>query len=286
MLLNKYLEQLNKISSHQFMKIWQLKQFKISLQNLCKGQVLLVHGFSQNLLLYSQDEVTTAHWDHEQGTLHPTVVYYVGLCGKMIKEEVIHMTNNRKHIEKTVAVFQKKTIEFLKSKKVPIVEILEWTDNAPTQYKNKNCFQRMLLMQSRSPVIFSGKTSDTHAMQACRKYEKFVKDNPIASSRRNTLVQGQRINVNTQEPNQRPLCTHLPVQCFNPTVILHIATNTLGPQGEECESKEHSRKLLQNQIKEIRTPMSKQLPHQRSCQDVRMDPCYQKLPQYEEINHH
>ena len=45
-------------------------------------------------------------------------------------------------------------------------------------------------------------TSDTHATQACRKYEKFVKDNPIASSRRNTPVQGQRITVNTQEPTQ------------------------------------------------------------------------------------
>ena len=145
MLLNKYLEQLNKISSHQFMKIWQLKQFNISLQNLCKGQVLLVHDFSQNLLLYAQDEVTAAHWDHEQVTLHPTVVYYVGPCGKMIKEEVIHMMNNRKHIDKNVADFQKKTVEFLKLKKVPTVEILEWTDNAPTQYKNKICFQRISL---------------------------------------------------------------------------------------------------------------------------------------------
>ena len=47
-------------------------------------------------------------------------------------------------------------------------------------------------------------TSDTHATQACCKYEKFVKDNPIASSRRNTpvQVQGQRITVNTQEPTQ------------------------------------------------------------------------------------
>ena len=45
---------------------------------------------------------------------------------------------------------------------------------------------------------------DTHATQACRKYEKFVKDNPIASSRRNTpiQVQGQRAAVNTQEPTQ------------------------------------------------------------------------------------
>ena len=32
--------------------------------------------------------------------------------------------------------------------------------------------------------------------------------------------------------------------------------------------------------------MLKQLPHQRSCQDVRMDPPYQKPPQYAEINYH
>ena len=40
--------------------------------------------------------------------------------------------------------------------------------------------------------------TDTYATHACRKYEKFVKDNPIASSRRNTpvQVQGQREAVN------------------------------------------------------------------------------------------
>ena len=42
-------------------------------------------------------------------------------------------------------------------------------------------------------------TMDTHTTQACCKYEKFVRDNPIASSRRNTLVQvqGQRAAVTT-----------------------------------------------------------------------------------------
>ena len=104
-------------------------------------------------------------------------------------------------------------------------------------------------------------TSDTHATQACRKYEKFVKDNPIASSRRNTPVQGQRITVNTQEPNQRPLFPHPPVQRFNPTVIPHIADKHYRPcKGRRVISREHSQKSPQNQMKEVRTPMSKQLP--------------------------
>ena len=130
--------------------------------------------------------------------------------------------------------------------------------------------------------------TDTHATQACRKYEKFVKDNPIASSRRNTPVQtqGQRATVNPQEGPQQPLFPHPPVQCYNPTVIPQIVRHSLTPQEESRESRKHSRKSPQNQIKEVRTPMSKPLPHQRSCQDVRMDPRYQKPPQYAEINYH
>ena len=131
-------------------------------------------------------------------------------------------------------------------------------------------------------------TSDTHATRACPRYEKFVRDNPIASSRRNTpvQVQGQRAAVNPQERPQQPLFPHPPVQRYNPTVIPQIAMHNLTPQEEERESREHSRKSPQNQMKEVRTPMLKQLPHQRSCQDVHMDPHYQKPPQYAEINYH
>ena len=105
-------------------------------------------------------------------------------------------------------------------------------------------------------------TSDTHATQACQKYEKFVKDNPIVSSRRNTPVQEQKIAVNIQESNQRPLFPHPPIQCFNPPVIPQIGTNTLGSQVGEHKSREHSRKSPKTQIKEVQAPMSTQLPHQ------------------------
>ena len=129
-------------------------------------------------------------------------------------------------------------------------------------------------------------TLDTHATKACQRYEKFVRDNPIASSRRNTLVQEQKIAVNVQESNQQPLFPNLPVQRFNAAVIPPPGTNNLAPRVEECESREHYQKSPQNQIRDTRVPMSAQLPHQRSCQDIRVDPCYQKPPQYAEINYH
>ena len=69
-------------------------------------------------------------------------------------------------------------------------------------------------------------------------------------------------------------------------VIPQIAMHNLAQQDEERKSREHSRKSPQNQIKEVWTPMLKQLSRQRSCQDVHMDPRYQKPPQYAEINYH
>ena len=129
---------------------------------------------------------------------------------------------------------------------------------------------------------------DTHATQACRKYEKFVKDNPIASSRRNTPVQtqGQGEGVDPQDRPRQPLFPHPPVQRYNPTVIPQMQMHDLTPQREKRESREHSRNSPQNQMREVHTLMSKQLPHQRSCQDVHMDPRYQEPPQYAEINYH
>ena len=76
------------------------------------------------------------------------------------------------------------------------------------------------------------------------------------------------------------------MQCFNPTVILLVQMHNLTLQGEKRESREHSWKSPQNQMKEVQTPMSEQLLHQRSCQDVCIDPSYQEPPQYAEINNH
>ena len=128
--------------------------------------------------------------------------------------------------------------------------------------------------------------SETHAMQACRRYEKFVKDNPIASSRRNTPVQEQELTVNIQELIQKPLFPHPPTQHFNPPVIPQIEPNNMRLQEEKRESREHSQKSPQIQVKEGQISRLRQPPHQRSCQDVCMDPHYQKPPHYSQIQHH
>ena len=69
-------------------------------------------------------------------------------------------------------------------------------------------------------------------------------------------------------------------------VLPQVAMHKLTPKDEEHESREHSQKSPKNQMKEVRTLMSNQFPHQMSCQDIRMDPRYQKPSQYAGINYH
>ena len=74
-ILVEYLKQLKDMSQHQFNKGWQLKNFNRTLENMEIGQVLFVHNFSQNILLYIQDEVLGAHWDHKQLTIPPNHLF-------------------------------------------------------------------------------------------------------------------------------------------------------------------------------------------------------------------
>ena len=175
-LFKEYLKKLKSISLHQFMKVWQLKMFNLSLRNLRKGQVLLVHDLSQNLLLFAQDEVPGAHWDHEQATIHPTVAYYIRPCGKLIKEEIIHITGDKKHDHYAVSLFVTKTVAHLRSKGIEVLEIIEWTDHCSRQYKSRKVFFVLTLRDLPSTRNFYGvKHGKGPSDRAGAHFKSFVK---------------------------------------------------------------------------------------------------------------
>ena len=129
------------MSAHQFFKIWQLHNFKLSLSNLSSGQVLFVHNFQQNLLLLIQDEMLAAHWDHPQLTIHPTSLFYLCLkCDKIVKEDLIHISMDKNHNKHAVNQFTAASIEHICKKGIPMEEIIEFTDHASSQYKSQYTF--------------------------------------------------------------------------------------------------------------------------------------------------
>ena len=176
-ILNEYITQLDSMSLHQFNKLWQLKNFNETLRNLQVGQVLFVHDFSQNLLMYIQDEASGAHWDHKQVTIHPTVAFYVcETCGKVVKEEIIHITSDKKHDVHSVHVFQDKSIRHLLAKGIRIEEIIEFTDHCSSQYKSKTAF--FLLSNLKIPLCrhyFGVKHGKGPLDRAGAHYKNFVR---------------------------------------------------------------------------------------------------------------
>ena len=130
--------------------------------------------------------------------------------------------------------------------------------------------------------------TDTDATQACHKYEKFVKDNPIASSRRNTSGTGTRAESKCK--STRPTST---------TIVPTSTCATLQPNGDTADSNAQldtarGRARIQRTFSEITTkpdkggtvPDVKTIPSSNELSGVRMDPRYQKPPQYADINHH
>ena len=142
-LLSLYFKQLKEISTHQFNKVWQLRNFNLAMKHLQPGQVLIVQDFQQNLLLYTQDETKSMHWDHPQITIHPTTVFYrcpKDGCLKIVKEDLIHISPDKDHDKHAVFQFFNSTLQHIKDKGIQIKELIIFTDNCSNQYKSKFTF--------------------------------------------------------------------------------------------------------------------------------------------------
>ena len=61
-------------------------------------------------------------------------------CNKIVREDIIHISDVLRHDKHAVNAFVMKSIDHLKGKGVPIQEIIEFTDQASGQYKSKFTF--------------------------------------------------------------------------------------------------------------------------------------------------
>ena len=149
-LIEQYLQIVDVNSFHVFMSYYQDHQYNLCLKNLCKGQVVFVHDYAQNILMKNQDEVQTKHWSHRQLTVHPSIAFYLcPNCQKvLVRETIIHLTEDKKHDWKAVCHFQNLNLRHLISQGITVCQIHEWSDQAPTQYKSRNTFN----VQSNSVI--------------------------------------------------------------------------------------------------------------------------------------
>ena len=81
----------------------------------------------------------------------PTVVHYkCAKCHQLTTHEIVHVSEDLKHDAHLVKAFTARTLSVLRKNKIQICKIIEFTDQAPSQYKNKTAFNH--LTTSKIPV--------------------------------------------------------------------------------------------------------------------------------------
>ena len=132
---------MSKMSEHTFMALWNYVQYKEAKKNILLGDVIFVHDFTLNYLYQHQNECQGLHWRHKQVTIIPTVAHYrCCKCEQLVTHEIVHLTDDMKYDEHIVKMFTEKSIKVLQNNDVNIHKIIEFMDQAPSQYKNKTAF--------------------------------------------------------------------------------------------------------------------------------------------------
>ena len=142
-LLKMFADQLETLTRHSFFGSWNFHQYLVCKNNIEKGEIILVIDYSQNYLCVHQNEVQALHWVHAQVTLHPICVTYrcpIDGCNELVLHEVVHVSDDMTHDAHLVRKMLKNTFPILRQRGVEIKKIIEWSDQAPSQYKNKSAF--------------------------------------------------------------------------------------------------------------------------------------------------
>ena len=163
-LVDLLMTHLKTMAEHTFMASWNYVQYKQAKKNILVVDVIMDHDFSQNYLCKHQKEVQGLHWRHKQVTVMPTVVHYrCEKCHQLTTHEIFHVPVDLKHDAHLVRAFTARTLSNLRQNKVQICKIIEFTDQAPSQYKNKTAFNHLstynISMQKNYFGVRHGKSS-------------------------------------------------------------------------------------------------------------------------------
>lgn len=103
--------------------------------------MIVLCDFAENYAFVVQDKIQSFHWNNNQATIHPFVIYY---CDNNNLQHINYVIVSEDLHHNTVAVhlFQKKLVIRLKEKfsHNGIKKLIYFTDDASAQYKNKNNF--------------------------------------------------------------------------------------------------------------------------------------------------
>lgn len=132
--INDFYEQLKVLLMHDFFAKSQAAFMRHKKDELREGEFLVVGDFAENYSFIVQDAVQSFHWNNNQATLHPFVVYYRD-NNELIHKSFVAISDCNRHDVIAVHLFQTRLINYLKSSH-SISKIFYFIDGCAAQYKN------------------------------------------------------------------------------------------------------------------------------------------------------
>lgn len=140
--LETLVNKLDKLLLHDYIASKQSQYYSNTKERLCPGELVLNLDFAENYSFVVQNAAQAFHWNNDQVTLFPIVIYYrendqIHHCS------YIGISDCLKHDSISVYMFQKELMTLLKKKFTDIKKIYYFSDGAPQQFKNKKAFANL-----------------------------------------------------------------------------------------------------------------------------------------------
>ena len=127
---------IDNLSTHSFVARSQARYLKARKEQLDRSTCIILLDFAENYHYLVQDEVQGFHWNKDQCTLHPVVIYYKNENNELVHRSLCIISDDLDHDTNFVNKLQELVCHYIKNEMPEITSIEYWSDGCAGQYKN------------------------------------------------------------------------------------------------------------------------------------------------------
>ena len=138
-------EKLDSITLHSFIAKKQSQYLKELKEELSQNQVIVLVDFAENHNFLVQDEVQSYHWNSQQCTLHPVIIYYQ-LVNQVVEQSLCIIFDDLTHDVSFVYKVMSESISLNKKLIQKLKKYIHYfSDGCAGQYKKEKHFLNLCL---------------------------------------------------------------------------------------------------------------------------------------------
>lgn len=146
---SEFTSDVTKLVTHDFIARKQQEHLKYRKKHLLIDEAVVICDFAENFSFVIQDEVQGYHWNQQQCTIHPFVIYYREIAGADVKcQSLVIIAESLKHNFCSVYQFQLELFAYLKQKLPRVTKLHFFSDGAGGQYKNRKNFYNLITIKT------------------------------------------------------------------------------------------------------------------------------------------